>query len=171
MLCSRAVDFWILQLHPQVSWILWMPPVWPLTLHLRAEELVVGMRAGSWAENLEKYTHSITSLKFATMTTQRLAELSLKSGRAIPERTCWNSHKVTFGDAVQCGAGEVQVIAINLNAPLIITHPEKNRSLSRLELTVIPLGWNVLDLDGNFHIRSVTTGARKLKPSRTNQRH
>lgn len=88
MLCSRAVDFWILQLHPQGSWILWTPPVWPLTLHLRVEELVVGMRAGSWAENLEKYTHSITSLKFATMTTQRLAELSPKSGRAIPERTC-----------------------------------------------------------------------------------
>jgi len=49
MLCSRAVDFWILQLHPQGSWTLWTPPVWPLTLHLRAEELVVGMRAGSWA--------------------------------------------------------------------------------------------------------------------------
>lgn len=64
------------------------------------------------------------------MTTQRLAELSPKSGRAIPERTCWNFHEETFGDAVQCGAGEVQVIAINLNALLLTTHPEKKTNLS-----------------------------------------
>lgn len=54
--CSRVVDFWILQRAPRGSWTLRTPPVWPLALHLKAEVPLVGMRAGSWAENLEN-TH------------------------------------------------------------------------------------------------------------------
>ena len=94
------------------------------------------MRAGSWAENLEN-KHTITSNNFVTMTTQRLTELSPKSGRAIPERTCRNFHEETFGAAVLCGAGEVQVIAINLNVLLVISCPEKNKHLSS-RVTLIP---------------------------------